>query len=774
MLDQSLLKSNFLGRDGFRWWIGQIPPESAHGAQINGGGWGNRLKVRILGYHPYSEVELPNEDLPWAQVLIPTTSGSGAANYATDVKLRSGDIVFGFFLDGDNAQIPVIMATFGRTSQVPSKDYTIPFQPFTGYTSKIQPPNGTLKPNQSSEQNAGAQPSPVHLPPKTAAGIGTDGEISYYSGIGDTIQLAQDIPQSIINKISTQIDNFINFLQNTQAMIAGATEYLERYINSEIDKITEKIQSIVTGLVNGAINGLFEKLIPILNDGLKLLYDLVYQTLLPTLGPAGAHLAGVAAQTAMIGPVKKLQDLIPCVANAIIGMLGDIIRDILKSLVSNVLNFVTCVSDQVIGALFNTIIGQISSMLESAMQGISPITQFFGGFSTENTLRSSPEGLGGIISALNCNQKAPNSQEPVNQWEIGKGPKNVPGISFSDILNAANTAVKIAQIPKVTPISLDNPNLKTNYVGTVISTQKIGINSTTIYLENLNNITNSSLLTTDKEIIKINSLDQNFKSVSVTRAYSGTAQEYPTEQKFSIITNLPEESLTQTNQPSTLEQMIGSWGILSGDVKFPNINSMVNDCYAGPPIQCNSPIISIFGSNGSGASAVPIFGSIIQDGLERTGSIIGAKILSSGSGYNFPPFVEIKDNCGRGYGAVARSVLNSKGELEYIYMISEGENYVVGDENLQEYIIENVHVLNPGSNYTDNDIVTDNFGNTYKPTIFNGSIVSVQPINTSTVTDLPVIIIKSETGSGALLKPILNTRASEAPKEIKQVIDCIS
>ena len=52
MIENNLLKSNFLGRDGFRWWVGQIAPESAQGKQINGAGWGNRAKVRILGYHP--------------------------------------------------------------------------------------------------------------------------------------------------------------------------------------------------------------------------------------------------------------------------------------------------------------------------------------------------------------------------------------------------------------------------------------------------------------------------------------------------------------------------------------------------------------------------------------------------------------------------------------------------------------------------------------------------------------------------------------------------
>ena len=43
MLENNLLKSNFLGRDGFRWWIGQIASEDAQGDQINeiGTAWGN-------------------------------------------------------------------------------------------------------------------------------------------------------------------------------------------------------------------------------------------------------------------------------------------------------------------------------------------------------------------------------------------------------------------------------------------------------------------------------------------------------------------------------------------------------------------------------------------------------------------------------------------------------------------------------------------------------------------------------------------------------------
>ena len=35
MLEDSILKSNFIGRDGFRWWIGQVASEEAQGDQLN-------------------------------------------------------------------------------------------------------------------------------------------------------------------------------------------------------------------------------------------------------------------------------------------------------------------------------------------------------------------------------------------------------------------------------------------------------------------------------------------------------------------------------------------------------------------------------------------------------------------------------------------------------------------------------------------------------------------------------------------------------------------
>ena len=232
MIDESLLKSNFLGRDGFRWWIGQIPPAESMDKQINKDGWGNRTKVRILGYHPYDDGELPNEELPWAQILLSTTDGSGASNMATNHKIRPGDIVFGFFLDGDNAQIPVISGVFGRTDQVPSTTYTSPFVPFTGYTDRIPNDGSKVKINEQNGQTNTVQEAPVHLPPATANSIN---QIAYSSVIGDNVYFATAQTDSKMNKISTELENAIKYLQNIQSYPNVAQEW----INTKKEKLCE-------------------------------------------------------------------------------------------------------------------------------------------------------------------------------------------------------------------------------------------------------------------------------------------------------------------------------------------------------------------------------------------------------------------------------------------------------------------------------------------------------------------------------------------------------
>ena len=67
MIDESLLKSHNIGKDGFSWWLGQVCESTTWAANfpeepVKGidelPGFRRRVKVAILGYHTYSKEDL--------------------------------------------------------------------------------------------------------------------------------------------------------------------------------------------------------------------------------------------------------------------------------------------------------------------------------------------------------------------------------------------------------------------------------------------------------------------------------------------------------------------------------------------------------------------------------------------------------------------------------------------------------------------------------------------------------------------------------------------
>ena len=167
-MEDFLLKSNFIGRDGFVWWIGEISSEQSWGDNANAG-WGNRYKVRIMGYHPYSTAQLKDEDLPWALVMLPPGVGTGGAMISSPVKFVQGDVVVGFFLDGDDGQVPVIMGSFGRTKYYGAESgEKIPFVGASGYSKSFKKVSDYVIKN-SETNEPGSAPGPKNVSPKDAA-----------------------------------------------------------------------------------------------------------------------------------------------------------------------------------------------------------------------------------------------------------------------------------------------------------------------------------------------------------------------------------------------------------------------------------------------------------------------------------------------------------------------------------------------------------------------------------------------------------------------------
>ena len=758
MIEESLYKTAFLGRDGFRWWIGQIPPIESQKGQANGAGWGNRVKVRILGYHPYSTAELPNDDLPWAQILMSPNTGSGAANYATNHKLRPGDVVFGFFLDGDNGQLPVITGIFGRTDQVPSSTFLSPFVPYTGYTERIPQPDKTLHPSEAAEDKKNAQKSPRDVPPDVAQQINIASEykdeLYYFSGVGKKIVVGNTSTDTLSKGIGAEVGNLLQKVNDVTNKVLN--------VAAEISRTVDKVVGIANGFVSQCINSLYTQMIPLLQQGLDILYKTVYaQVLAATQSVPAAHAAGVAAQTAMVGPVKTLQGFIPKAFGTVVNSLFSMVEGMVSDVVKNAKKFRSCVEEQFTGSLLNGIIGKIESVLSGPLQGVSKILS--AAFSVGDFLRSGVSAIRAVNGLFNAFQHKNKSVGHAEEWTIGMGINDGgnDASKFEGILGAMNTANAIAKS-----------------VGDLTQSVSSGIGA-------------------------VNS--------AVNTVSSGVSD------------------------------------IKSGfDIFSSNTKSEKSKCFTGPKKKgggagggggCSGPKVKIFGGSGKGASAEVIMGSFNKKSDETTGGIIGIKVKKKGKNYKHPPFVEIVDDCEQGYGAVARSVINDKGEVIAIYIVSEGENYPVGNininisetisetdpENIPTYVSE-VIVVDPGYNYSPTDTAYDDFGNQYTITTDDdGSIVSVnitapEVENTSSLPDtvwesqitpspspttpsiitgveevqptginkyiivdtLPIITIESETGLGAVLKPILEKlpieeiqKAESFVRGSKYVKDCI-
>jgi len=747
-MDNNLLKSNFIGRDGFRWWIGQVAPEEAQGDQLNqiGSTWGCRLKVRIMGYHPQNTVELEDDDLPWAQVLLSSQCGSGKANRARSIRVAPGDTVLGFFLDGDDAQLPVILGIFGNTNYSPSDEYAGPFKPFTGYTSKIKPNNDFIAKNEGGDDSSSSQKSPRFLTKEIVEDLNKateEGKVQL-----DQIINSQEL-QNATSEVSSELEGFISGAAS-QTGIKGATansrELVEslkkkyaypdtqsfKGIGQEIilgsgvqaaannTKSTSKVKNVLKnklstikngipqdkfkGLAEGAseivsaskpmikdmVNTTFDELAPQLNGGLNKLYKDKFGEIMGKTGNlALAKKAAQAAQVAMVGPVMSIQNAMPCAVKNITDKLTGDVLNLLTEFTNNVDNFTDCIGDQFIGALFNDIIKGINTELADVIGGVANI---FPSGDIEGLLRSKAEGLLGIASIFDdCDIPTADLGAKTNKWILGVGPSN---------LNLENIAGKVLEIANAA------------------------------------------------------------QSLREAAASPG-----------GIIGNL------------------GLFDFMRPDVSTPGFSSALSDCYTGPPLNCSGIKVNLFGGGGQGAQVNPILGAIVNDTFAvQTASLIGMKVINAGAGYKSPPFVEIEDTCRKGYGAVARAVIDydpsspTYQQLTDVYVVSSGENYPViepeeGDDGV--YTVDHVVVVKPGQNYKQEDTVIDDKGNVYEKLLDEqGRILNVIPPdpsmnNVEPFNTLPELEVISSTGIGALLKAQLLPRPSYQG-EVRQVIDCIS
>lgn len=460
MLDTDLFQTNYLGRDGFRWWIGQVAdpdssgwnkslesedpyhsgetdaPESIdiddNGRQI----FNRRCKVRILGYHTISDENgyvLRDIDLPWAHIMVgpglATQDGNGSLH-----EYKGGENVLGFFMDGDEAQQPVIIGGFGRGKQVvddnnirPNGDGTIrPFTPNTETLSdQLKQTHKRLK-TRRTDSEGNQLPRKATSP--TTADAGSKDEIIGVESLEKTGGGEYASPQNC----EVPIAEIETALRNIQYAISQVQEFAQAYIDEGRD-ITLSLSRLIgsyTKQIAGAIRKIFEKIKAFL---LKQLGDLINEAiaLLPENFKA---LVTVGFKTGI--------EAIICVFERILGsnIYSATLDKLERLFTGDLLDVLFCTVEEIITDLISTFLSPIIDGIQGALDLIEGILG-----SVEGVITDAISGALGvfdfILSFFEC---APNPCRGERTWSFA-GPSipdnNIDNISRSLIVPGERSTI---------------------------------------------------------------------------------------------------------------------------------------------------------------------------------------------------------------------------------------------------------------------------------------------------------------------------------------------
>lgn len=231
------------------------------------------------------------------------------------------------------------------------------------------------------------------------------------------------------------------------------------------------------------------------------------------------------------------------------------------------------------------------------------------------------------------------------------------------------------------------------------------------------------------------------------------------------------------NLLSDFERQYGKWEIFGTPLSK---TSSASPCEFGNITKCGAPTVDFFGGDGFGAAGKVILGKFVDKldtedivgSVQKTASIVGVEITNPGQGYADTPFVTFGDGCNMGYGAYGRAVIDENpssptyGQITSVVIISEGVNYPADIDEDPLYVTD-VVIVEPGQDYLESDTLEG-----FDLTITNGRVTAITPQPGFAYNGLPDLNIDTDTGFGAVLKPIMSVVSPQT--EVVQVIDCIS
>ena len=453
MIDQGFLKSHFVGRDGFVWWIGQVAPKETWEKNLGTGeikaqptinsGFGERYRVRIMGYHTASKDDIPDNELPFASIMYPVTAGAGGEASQTS-NIRQGNFVFGFFLDGEEAQQPVIMGVIGYNNYQSIVDNipSIGFKPFYGLNGKKPAGGEYVRTSEESvatfttanEQGGGASSGGQNVTARNIVSVEGAKDILTNS----VLNAATDPSESVAKHIPSADAN--------ELPIKGMQKSLQRAIQ-QVEKLKRTIRTIgeeqidTLNAIEDEINAKIREASSAVAGAIKYIYEMIEENIFKKMDAAFKKVLGLTrpseteiAKTTM----DKVMETLACFFRKLFAGLLGMVSDFIKQAVDKIVNVPTCFVEKFAG----NVLGGISGFLGGAMDSIQGMV--------EGVVDLAGQGLdlagdvmnmvGNLLSFLNCDDVPENS--PVSEWShiYGSGSQFGKG----DIANILNKAKEYA------------------------------------------------------------------------------------------------------------------------------------------------------------------------------------------------------------------------------------------------------------------------------------------------------------------------------------------
>lgn len=452
MLEGSLLKSNYLGKDGFIWWIGQIAPKdvwrneqsnpdagpnkSAQSASEDdtGGSWAWRCKVRIIGYHTFDRNVLADNDLPWAHIMSPATAGTAQGSVFETHRIVGGETAFGFFMDGEDGQQPVIVGLINRPESAknfPKDDLKDKLRPFTGLDGALRQGATQVRQQNDAKEKEGAASTQTQdtqdtqegggpknvgnsaaIPPLNNAtrepskpgadqAVRDDLASQQFADEADvTIVRENGCTDNLIGKISKILNEFIAYVGRIQEWIGA---YIDPVLNTFVD-IVQEIRGFarrIVGVVKFIINNLRGTVIKIITN--------LFQNFIAMVLPLPQH-APVAEAT------KNIVNIIFCLFEKLIPLMINHIINLLTNMIGRVINAPMCAVEQWVSGILGKLMDFIDDLLGPVMSGLDWL---LGGLSQITGLLSKASSIAQqILSFIGCDQL---KCEASTEWKSNAG-----------------------------------------------------------------------------------------------------------------------------------------------------------------------------------------------------------------------------------------------------------------------------------------------------------------------------------------------------------------